>query len=213
MYFFLKCPILESNANTITQIPNHAKTDKKGRTHSCSSIPYDDIIDNLAVFRKSFDNVHFFHDESRHLVPIENIAEKKVCIKVPEDLEPGESVRNFATTFVTDIIDSAAKVAKSADSKKTKIKPFSDSASYYESRTKCETSSTVGALYTPIIIHTPSADNLLDAQNFVEEYEEYHDSCSEISTTKLEDLLGDADQASGSWLVRLVTMIEDERSV
>lgn len=47
------------------------KPEKKSRTQSCSSIPYDDIIDNLAVFRKSFDNVHFLHDENLTLLPIQ----------------------------------------------------------------------------------------------------------------------------------------------
>lgn len=173
------------NRYTITPIPSSNATDTKMRTHSCSSIPYDDIIDNLAVFRKSFDNVHFFHDESRHLVPIEDISDKKVCIQIPEDMDTENSMRNFATTFVADIIDSASKVIRNKEKKdlqKTSdYDSMSDSA--LENRLKCDTSNT--ALYAPIIIHTPSADNLIDAQNFVEEYEEYHDSCSEISDGKL----------------------------
>lgn len=35
----------------------------KLRTQSCSSIPVEDFINNLAVFRKSFDNVNIFQDE------------------------------------------------------------------------------------------------------------------------------------------------------
>lgn len=38
--------------------------EKKMRTQSCSSIPVEDVINNLAVFRKSFDNVNLFQDES-----------------------------------------------------------------------------------------------------------------------------------------------------
>lgn len=182
------------NRYTITQINDvgNGNPDKKVRTHSCSSIPYDDIIDNLAVFRKSFDNVQFFHDESQNLVPIENITEKKVCIKIPEAMDSDEHVRNFATTFVADIIESASKVinnkSKTEVQKTSDYDSMSDSASH-ENRLKCETSST--ALYAPIIIHTPSTDNLIDAQNFVEEYEEYHDSCSEISDGKLNVLTTD----------------------
>lgn len=183
------------NRYTITQINDvgNGNSDKKVRTHSCSSIPYDDIIDNLAVFRKSFDNVQFFHDESQNLVPIENITEKKVCIKIPEAMDSDNHVRNFATTFIADIIESASKVinnkATSADVQKiNEYDSVSDSTSQ-ENRLKCETSST--ALYAPIIIHTPATDNLDDAQNFVEEYEEYHDSCSEISDGKLNVLTTD----------------------
>lgn len=38
--------------------------EKKLRTQSCSSIPVQDFINNLAVFRKSFDNVNIFEDET-----------------------------------------------------------------------------------------------------------------------------------------------------
>lgn len=52
----------------------------------------------------------------------------------------------------------------------------------YSNRLRCITSE----ILTPkIITHTPSTDNLLDARNFVEEYEEYHDSCSEIPDSTL----------------------------
>lgn len=48
----------------------------------------------------------------------------------------------------------------------------------YKSLIKCKTGDTLTALYLPKI--TPSADNIIDAKNFVEEYEEYHESCSEM---------------------------------
>ncbi|XP_064214504.1 serine/threonine-protein kinase Wnk isoform X2 [Tribolium castaneum] len=52
----------------------------------------------------------------------------------------------------------------------------------YSNRLRCIT----GDILAPkIITHTPSSDNLLDARNFVEEYEEYHDSCSEIPDSAL----------------------------
>ncbi|XP_044261028.1 titin isoform X1 [Tribolium madens] len=52
----------------------------------------------------------------------------------------------------------------------------------YSNRLRCITSD----ILTPkIITHTPSTDNLLDARNFVEEYEEYHDSCAEIPDSAL----------------------------
>lgn len=44
-----------------SQPENHFE--KKIRTHSCSSIPYDNIIENLAPFRKRFCNVQLFNDK------------------------------------------------------------------------------------------------------------------------------------------------------
>lgn len=58
-------------------------------------------------------------------------------------------------------------------------------SSDYKSRIKCNTADTLSPLYIPKIIQTPSTDNLIDAKNFVEEYEEYHDSCSEINDSEL----------------------------
>lgn len=55
-------------------------------------------------------------------------------------------------------------------------------SSDYVNRLRCITND----ILTPkIVTHTPSTDNLLDARNFVEEYEEYHDSCSEIPDSEL----------------------------
>lgn len=50
----------------------------------------------------------------------------------------------------------------------------------HRSRIRCNTADTLAALYAPKIVQTPSSDTLIDARNFVEEYEEYHDSCSEM---------------------------------
>nr|CAI5817624.1 unnamed protein product [Callosobruchus analis] len=55
----------------------------------------------------------------------------------------------------------------------------------YKSRIICNTSETLPSLYIPKIIQTPSTDNLIDAKNFVEEYEEYHDSCSEMADSEV----------------------------
>lgn len=40
------------------------KSEKKSRTHSCSSIPYDNIIENLAPFRKRLCNIQLFDDSN-----------------------------------------------------------------------------------------------------------------------------------------------------
>lgn len=53
------------NRYTFTKIKEEQpKLQKEIRTHSCSSIPYDNIIENLAPFRKRFCNVQIFDDVS-----------------------------------------------------------------------------------------------------------------------------------------------------
>lgn len=42
------------------KIMEDEKDEKKSRTHSCSSIPYDNIIENLAPFRKRLCNIQLF---------------------------------------------------------------------------------------------------------------------------------------------------------
>lgn len=49
------------NRYTFTKIKDEQpKLQKEIRTHSCSSIPYDNIIENLAPFRKRFCNIQIF---------------------------------------------------------------------------------------------------------------------------------------------------------
>lgn len=55
----------------------------------------------------------------------------------------------------------------------------------YKTRIRCNTSDTLKPFYVPTIIQTPSTDNLLEAKNFVEDYEELHDSCSEMADSQL----------------------------
>lgn len=169
------------NRYTFTQITDEEKEshNKKERTQSCSSIPYDDIIHNLAVFRKSFDNVHFVHDDSLSIVPLDSVDDN--ILVLPEG--NSKAVRSFAVTFVNDILDSAAKAIKMQEAASEKP----------DARLKCETSTVISNLFVPIITHTPSTDTLMDARSFVEEYEEYHDSCSEIpdSTTVATAIMSD----------------------
>lgn len=56
--------------------------------------------------------------------------------------------------------------------------------SEYKSLIKCKTGDTLSSLYVPKIQQTPS-DNIIDAKNFVEEYEEYHESCSEMHDAEI----------------------------
>ncbi|RZC40191.1 hypothetical protein BDFB_001883, partial [Asbolus verrucosus] len=52
------------NRYTFTKIDDSGfNPDNKVRTHSCSSIPYDNIIENLAPFRKRFCNIQLFNDD------------------------------------------------------------------------------------------------------------------------------------------------------
>ncbi|KAI4454932.1 serine/threonine-protein kinase wnk with no lysine -related [Holotrichia oblita] len=168
------------------------KSDKKFRTHSCSSIPYDDIIDNLAVFRKSFDNVHFCHDELSFL-PLESKAAAEKVEKPPDMSEKG--LRSFASVFVGDVIDSATRIithnhmmiAKNGDGT-----PNGGNSVF-----SCETSNLVPVLY--VAKKEASPDNLIDARNFVEEYEEYHNSCTEIA---------DSHQAAGQILTEITDSVD-----
>lgn len=192
-----------TSLNRYTFIPpeeGERKPDKKFRTHSCSSIPYDDIIDNLAVFRKSFDNVHFCHDELNFL-PVESkakaTASKPIKEKPPDILDMSEKgLRSFASVLVGDVIDSATriithnhpKLSMLSDSKKNDVG---------NSVFSCETSNLVPVLYVPKKEASP--DNLIDAMNFVEEYEEYHDSCTEI---------GDSHQAAGQILTEITDTVD-----
>ncbi|XP_065168085.1 uncharacterized protein [Atheta coriaria] len=77
------------------------KHEKKARTHSCSSISYE-FIDNLAVFRKSFDSVQFVREDSLSLLKGED------ALRVQDTSEKG--VRSFAGAFINDIIDSAMRL-------------------------------------------------------------------------------------------------------
>lgn len=55
----------------------------------------------------------------------------------------------------------------------------------YKNLMKCTTSDVLPSLYVPKMKRTTSAENILDAKNFVEEYEEYHESCSEMHDAEI----------------------------
>ncbi|KAL1501473.1 hypothetical protein ABEB36_006789 [Hypothenemus hampei] len=55
----------------------------------------------------------------------------------------------------------------------------------YKSRIRCNTGDILSSLYPSKITHAPSNDTLIDAKSFVEDYEEYHDSCSEMPDSEL----------------------------
>lgn len=146
--------------------------DKKLRTQSCSSIPYDDIIHNLAVFRKSFDNMNIFEDET---LCKDIVIYRKTKEPIEKTLSCNkESIRPFVNDMLTEIFEAAVKVV----SEKELEKPQRRSPVI-----KCRTSDILTGLFIPKIVQTPSTDNLIDARNFVEEYEEFHDSCSELPTS------------------------------
>ncbi|ERL87800.1 hypothetical protein D910_05189, partial [Dendroctonus ponderosae] len=64
------------------------------------------------------------------------------------------------------------------------------------SRIRCNTGDVLSNLYPSKITHAPSNDTLIDAKSFVEDYEEYHDSCSEMPDSELAvgQILNDLDE-------------------
>ncbi|CAH1975442.1 unnamed protein product [Acanthoscelides obtectus] len=162
------------------------KHDKKLRTLSCSSIPYDNIIENLAPFRKRFCNIQLFpansdKEEEQGKEAGGQESQKLSC----KEIEP------VVRSVVDSIIDMAVEIIeKNQHHLETTMEPsdgriLSCLTPDYKSRIICNTSETLPSLYIPKIIQTPSTDNLIDAKNFVEEYEEFHDSCSEMADSEV----------------------------
>ncbi|KAJ8983507.1 hypothetical protein NQ317_005165 [Molorchus minor] len=154
------------------------RQDKKFRTHSCSSIPYDNIIENLAPLGKG----SAINEE-------EDEKEKEKEIKDKETLTR-EEIRPIVESILDTIVEMAVEIIEKNHLQLERINPDSHAKltripSDYKSRIRCNTGDTLSALYIPKIIQTPSNDNLIDARNFVEEYEEYHESCSEMQDTQL----------------------------
>ncbi|VEN47518.1 unnamed protein product [Callosobruchus maculatus] len=162
------------------------KHDKKLRTLSCSSIPYDNIIENLAPFRKRFCNIQLFPANSDK----EEEQGKEAGGREIEKLSR-EEVEPVIRSVIDSIVDMAVEIIEKNQLHLEKTSEPSDGrilsclAPDYKSRIICNTSETLPSLYIPKIIQTPSTDNLIDAKNFVEEYEEYHDSCSEMADSEV----------------------------
>lgn len=162
------------NKYTFMKLPNEQEVKK--RTQSCSSISYDDIIDNLAVFRKSFDNVNIFQDKELH----KNIIAIKKSKEPPTNEEQGmscepENIRAFVNELLTKIFETAVFIVIDNDLKLER---------QTSNTVICKTGDVVPS-YLPKMPQTPSTDNLIDARSFVENYEEFHDSCSEIPESRL----------------------------
>lgn len=65
------------NRYTFTRIADSKfNSEQKVRTHSCSSIPYDNIIENLAPFRKRFCNMQLFNSDDDDGVPFSDKSKK-----------------------------------------------------------------------------------------------------------------------------------------
>nr|CAH7760744.1 unnamed protein product [Callosobruchus chinensis] len=162
------------------------KHDKKLRTLSCSSIPYDNIIENLAPFRKRFCNIQLFPANSD-----KEEEQGKEAGGRESDKWSREEVEPVIRSVVNSIVDMAVEIIEKNQlhlektSEPSEVRILSCLAPDYKSRIICNTSDTLPSLYIPKIIQTPSTDNLIDAKNFVEEYEEYHDSCSEMADSEV----------------------------
>ncbi|KAG5894182.1 hypothetical protein JTB14_037752 [Gonioctena quinquepunctata] len=184
---------------------NALKHDKKFRTHSCSSIPYDNIIENLAPFRKRFCNIQLFpdNDEEKDRENDEDIEKednKNTEAEEGKSSDNDEGNKKLMRTEVTSIVESildiilemAVAIIEKNQLHLEKMNEKSDSqmdltrvATEYKSRMKCNTGDTLTALYIPQMVQPPLTDNLIDARNFVEEYEEYHESCSEMHDAQI----------------------------
>lgn len=86
-----------------------------------------------------------------------------------------DSVRPLVEELLMDIFDSAIRLIMQNELKIEKASPHQHVDT--DRPVKCRT--TDATLFLPKIVQTPSADNLIDAKSFVEEYEEYQHSCSE----------------------------------
>lgn len=62
------------------KIMEDEKDEKKSRTHSCSSIPYDNIIENLAPFRKRLCNIQLFTNPNEQENQKDNVDEGEFII-------------------------------------------------------------------------------------------------------------------------------------
>ncbi|XP_076256373.1 uncharacterized protein LOC143193850 [Rhynchophorus ferrugineus] len=157
----------------------------KNRTLSCSNIPYD-VIDNLAPFRKRFCNVQLFGDStvcSQDLPPKETDSDVRAIV---------ESVLNHILDMAVDVIESHQLLSKAKIEKRTSERGEADGQCdqkaedfEYKSRIRCNTGDILSHLFPTRPSKAPSSDTLIDAKNFVEDYEEYHDSCSEMPDSEV----------------------------
>ncbi|KAK5638044.1 hypothetical protein RI129_012339 [Pyrocoelia pectoralis] len=173
------------------------KKEKKTRTKSCSSILDDklDIIEKLAVFRKSFDNVQIFQNATLTLFNEQecnstpslstgesnggpkaqlqepNVASSSSKAVLENDLKPA------VAELVTEILESATNIVNQIDTR-LKNRNVPDLVSQFLKGGHQDPDQNV--TIPRIHLSRTSSTDLLAARNFVEEYEEYHLSCSEI---------------------------------
>lgn len=93
-----------------------------------------------------------------------------------------DTVHTFVEDLLSEVFDSAVKLILQNDLKLEKLTTPAEPDG--KLALKCRTTDIVPALFLPKIVQTPSADNLIDAKSFVEEYEEYHNSCSELAESE-----------------------------
>ncbi|XP_050302792.1 uncharacterized protein LOC126740707 [Anthonomus grandis grandis] len=176
-----------------TSPENHFE--KKIRTHSCSSIPYDNIIENLAPFRKRFCNVQLFSDK-------DGKQQKDEKDTISQRAETDSDVQRIVESLLNQVLDMAVDIIEKnqllSDSETTGPQGGGSKTEVtvediqkeeedfeYKSRIRCNTGDILSGLYPPKITHALSSDTLIDAKSFVEDYEEYHDSCSEMPDSDL----------------------------
>lgn len=96
-----------------------------------------------------------------------------------------ESVIDSILAMSVEIIEKNKLHLEKISSEQKQLDVVNRLASDYKNLMKCKTGDTIQSLYIPKIQQNPCADNIIDAKNFVEEYEEYHESCSEMQDAEI----------------------------
>ncbi|XP_045468465.1 uncharacterized protein LOC123676556 isoform X2 [Harmonia axyridis] len=175
------------NRYTFTKIKDEQpKLQKEIRTHSCSSIPYDNIIENLAPFRKRFCNIQIFDGNDEDELNFNVDSKKDTKIASREEVEP------VVNEVLKEVFDMAVQIITKnrLQLPQDKIQmpvvsalPAKSTLVDYKSRIRCNTSDILSPLSK--MLTTAVDHQVLDAKNFVEDYEEFHDCCSEMTDSKI----------------------------
>ncbi|XP_044763344.1 actin cytoskeleton-regulatory complex protein pan1-like isoform X2 [Coccinella septempunctata] len=185
------------NRYTFTKIKEEQpKLQKEIRTHSCSSIPYDNIIENLAPFRKRFCNIQIFDDENADdelNFNVESKDDSKIASR--EEVEPvvKEVLKDVFEMAVQIITKNRLQLPQDKMQLASAVASTAALPVEYKSRIRCNT----GDILSPLSKMLSAVDHqVLDAKSFVEEYEEFHDCCSEMTDPKIGGYAANDDAAS-----------------
>lgn len=104
-----------------------------------------------------------------------------------DDIRPiVESVIDSILTMAVEIIEkNQLHLEKINNEHQQQMDVVNRLTSDYKCRIKCKTGDTLTTLYVPKIQTASSKDDIIEAKNFVEEYEEFHGSCSELQDAEI----------------------------